>query len=499
MVNPAVKTTKLSNGLGISPGAAGNILAIIGNSDGYGTNCDGYAIPVAVSRIADLRTVFGNEGTLIRSTAYAIESYGQTVLCVYVPASTAGAKVGTDSYTGSGTALATMSSAVTGVNNNYEAKILIVNGGTVGVTGITFKYSIDNGRNYSSATYSLGTNSSWTVPNSGTKNVGAGIVISFGSGTLVAGDTYTVVTDAPKLTAADIATALTNLKNSAQSFEVVELASALDTGGTIVTAMNAWVTACIAVKKPKAWIANTTIPTPSQSDSAYQASLSGYSSYTFDNNGSLCAGAARIIINNWQCIDPISYAIAPLVVSVSEEISIAELDLGALPGVTIMDDNGNPASRCHDELINQGLDALSFLTLRSWSGRGGAYVNMPRMFSPSGSDFDVIQKVRVWNLAQIAVSNFFERRLQKPVLVTSRGTIADAFAKDLEKGCGQMLSGILLAKPKASDLQVSVSRTDNLTNTTTPTITVDIGIRPLGYPVYFNISLGFSVTATQNF
>jgi hypothetical protein len=50
----------------------------------------------------------------------------------------------------------------------YEPRIKIVTGGTVGTTGITFKWSLDGGRT-ESRTISLGTATSYTIPNSGVK------------------------------------------------------------------------------------------------------------------------------------------------------------------------------------------------------------------------------------------------------------------------------------------------------------------------------------------
>lgn len=501
MVSPSVLTTKLTGGLGISPGSAGKMLAVIGTSDGYGTALAN--IPIALSRAADVLTNFGNAGPLIRSMTYATANYGKSVLGCYVTATTAGS-LNADGYgyAGSGTGLAGSSFTANGVNDTYEPRILVVTGGTVGTAGIVIQYSLDNGRTYS-ANQSLGTVTTFAIPKTGVKG-GSGIVASFGAGTMVAGDTFYAATTGPQVTAADIATALTNFQNSAQPFEVLLLASPLESAGTILAALDAWVANCVKNGNPKMWIANTTIPTTSQTDSAYQTALAPYAAHPSANAGSLCAGAAQIASNvpnmGYNYIDPISYAVAPLLVSVSEEQSIADLDIGQLPGVNITDLNGNPAARCHNELLNPGLDALNFLTLRTWTSVAGVYVNMPRLFSVAGSDFDNQPKLRVWNLAQAGLFAFFMRRLQKPILVNPKtGFILESTAQQLEKAANQVLTQILLGKPKASFTEVAISRTDQLLNTTTPTITVDARIIPLAYPVYINLNLGFEVTVTSSF
>jgi len=500
MTSPSVLTTKLTGGLGITPGSTGKMLAILGTSDGYGTASAG--IPIALARTADILSNFGNAGPLIRSACYAVGNYGRSVLCTYVTATTAGsADTGSDGYAGTGTALAGTTMTANGVNDSYELRINVVTGGTLGVAGIVIQYSLDNGRLYS-ANISLGTATSYVVPRTGVKG-GSGIVVTFGAGTLVAGDQYYKTCTGPQLTSADIQTALTNLQNSAQDFEVLLFASPLDSSGTLLAALDAWVANCVANGNPKMWIGNTTIPTSGQTDSAYQTSLAAYSAHPSSNDGSVCAGAAQIVsaVPNmaFNYIDPISYAVAPLLVSASEEQSIADLDIGLLPGVNITDNNGNPAARCHNELLNPGLDALGFLTLRTWTSVPGVYINMPRLFTAAGSDFDVIQKLRVWNLAQAALFAFFTRRLQKPILVDQKtGFILERAAKELENSAMQLLTQILLSKPKASGAQVTVSRNDQLLNTTTPTLTVDARIVPLAYPVFIKLQLGFAVTVTTS-
>jgi hypothetical protein len=81
-----------------------------------------------------------------------------------VPATTPGS-YGTIDNTGVlGTALAS-ADATSVPYGTYEVRIKIITGGTVGVAGITFQWSLDGGRNYS-VTTALGTADRYLIPNS---------------------------------------------------------------------------------------------------------------------------------------------------------------------------------------------------------------------------------------------------------------------------------------------------------------------------------------------
>lgn len=78
------------------------------------------------------------------------------------------ATFGTINVTGvTGTALVSFAASPLPLGT-YEPRIKIINGGTVGTAGITFQWSLDNGRNYS-RTIALGTADFYLMPNSGVK------------------------------------------------------------------------------------------------------------------------------------------------------------------------------------------------------------------------------------------------------------------------------------------------------------------------------------------
>lgn len=483
MVTPATLTTKLDGSLGITPGSTGRLLAIIGPSSA-GTA----ASPVALARASDVVTAFGY-GPLTEAACYAIVNYGRPVLCVKAPASTVGT-ITTDGYTRAGSSVFSASGTP---NDDYEFALKFSTGGiAIGTTGNIIQWSLDAGRTWS-AQASLATANSFVIPNSG-------VTISFAAGTPTTGDEIHGTTTAPACTSSDLTDSLTALKQSAQSWEFAVLVSPVD--ATIGAILDAWIVSMVALGKPHWWIANAAIPTSAQTDSAYQASITSLSTSYSSTSGSIAAGAARVVSGvpsrGFRYVRPVSLVVAPLINSVSEEVRISQIDGMSLPGVSVTDENGNPAARCHDEYLNSGLDDLRFLTLRTWAGESGVWCNRPRMFGSASSDFNMIEKIRVWNRAATTLFAFFNHRLQQPILVgESTGYILESVAKEIETASYQALANALLSKPKASSVSIAVSRTDNLISSATPTLTVDARIQPLAYPDFIDLKLGFAVTVTK--
>ena len=371
----------------------------------------------------------------------------------------------------------------------------------VGTGPIYIQTTLDAGRTWSPS-IKLTTATTYTIPNSG-------ITINFGTGNLNPGDVAYGVSTAPAVTTSDLGTATTansalaNLYASAQNWECLLLASAMDAAGTVGGVLDAFIVALRALGKGRWWLANTALPTYQESDSTYQTSLQALSNAYATNVAAICGGAARTVSSNtgrsFNYIRPVSMSVGPFALSVPEHIRISETDLGLLPGVSITDQNGAPAPRCHDEMLYPGIDDMRFLALRTDPNLPGVYVNRPHMFGASGSDFDMIPKIRIWNLAFEALFAFFKRRLQKPVLADPKtGFIHELYAKELESSANQALIRACLNKVSApitgGPATVQVARNDPLLNVASAALTVDARVIPMGYFDFVNLSLGFAVT-----
>ena len=476
MTVPKVTPKKIDGGLGITVGAAGNAYVVAGPSSKGTKNT-----PKAYTRSSDVVTDFGY-GPMPEFACYAIESYGQTVVCVRTDATTVGAlgTVVSSSWTGG----AVTADVTCSPNDDYEWGLKITTGAAT-LASSKVQWTLDGGRNYSADTTPTTT---FTIPNSG-------IVLDIVEHATTTGDTVTGTSTAPACASPDLTAATAAMTNYAGGWEFLVLASPVDT--TISAVLDTWIASMLGMGKFHWWLASAAIPATGVADSTYQASLLGFASYS-SVSGSVTAGAARTVsaipARSYNYIRPVSLSVAPLILSVSEEVRISQRKGTILPGVSLTDSNNNLAPRCHDEFLQPGLDDLRFLSLRSWPGdQGGVRCNRPKMFGATGSDFDMINKIRTWNLWAKGAYEFFMNVLQVPVLADPRtGYILESFAKALEVAVNQKLDNLMCSKPKASAQLITISRTDPLVNTANPNLTVDGRMVPLGYFDFVTLNQAFA-------
>lgn len=479
MSQPAVAITEQDGALGILPPSSGRLFALCGVSSAGPVNA-----PATYARVKDVIATFGS-GPLVEGACLYILLYGKPVILTRTGQTVAGT-VSAVTSVATGTSVVTISASPTPYDD-YEFMLLIVAGGTRGTAGITYQVSLDGGRTYGAVT-ALGTATAVTVTGAG------GVSFALGTGTLVAGDYYTARATAPNWNSTEIGAALDALGATIASWELVHIVGPLD--ATTFDTVDLKLAGMQAAGKPHAWIGSTRMPTVGETEAAYKTSLDGVFGAKATIFGDFCAGAAKIAsaVSGRKYKRPAAFAIAAREASVSEEINTADPNLGPLTGVSIRDDNGNADE--HDESINPGLDDSRFTVLRTWDGLQGVYINRPRIFSPAGSDFELLTHRRVLALAEIALRLFFIRRLNKPIQVSrATGFILESEALEIENGARTAMADLLLAKPKASDVVFALSRTDNLLST--KTLNGDARVVPLGYPEFINLTIGFFNPALQ--
>ena len=208
---------------------------------------DGYAVILAcVGKNADgVPRVFTGITALLEQhdysqgadlAAHLLAKTRSPIIFVPMPIVTAGA-LRMQRSTGTGTSIVTYSASTYGYLEEVDATLTVTTGGTIGAgSGPIFSLSLDGGR--TTKTVRLGTASTYTIPH-------VGIVLSFGAGTMVAGDTLTFRFTAPKwdnagLTAAR--TALAAQQKASRSWNVVgDLANSTE-AGYVTTITNAYET-----------------------------------------------------------------------------------------------------------------------------------------------------------------------------------------------------------------------------------------------------------------
>lgn len=480
MTIPAVNLTEIDGALGILPQTSGRPMAIVGCSS-TGTA----ATPATYSRVSDIKAAFG-VGPLVEAACHAVEKYGRPVLLCKSASTTAGS-YGTIDVTGvTGTSVAT-NDTVALPYDDADVVIVITTGGTRGTAGIAYKYSLDGGASYSQI-QSLGTAQFILISELNSKTLLA-------AGTLVAGDTIRVRTTAPTSNATDLGTALDALKNTTTAWGICQITCPID--ATLQAAVETKFASMYTSGKPKLWIGNARMPNSGESESSYATALSAIFASLSGTYGAICGGACKMtssVVSGRRYRRPISMVVAARQSAVTEEVNIADVNLGALTGVTIRDSNGNVDQ--HDEAVNPGLDDLRLITLRTYNEVQGVYVTRPLMFTAAGSDFDIVPKRLVMNTAEEVLRAFFIRRLNAPVIVDKRtGYILESQALEIEAGATAALRSAIGAKPMASGWTVSISRTDNILSTKTMTVTARIV--PLAYPEQINLEFGFSNPVNQ--
>jgi hypothetical protein len=477
MSQPNIVITEIDGALGVTPESAGKLLALVGPANSGPTN-----VPASFGRVKDVLSAYGG-GPLVEAGAHAIERYGRPVILVRTDATTAGALAAVEASGVTGTSVITATGTPT---DDAEIAVKVATGGTVGTAGITLQTSTDGGRTWAPVV-ALGTSTTLALP-------GTGVTLNFAAGTLVAGDTATARATAPAFTAAELGAGLDALAASQLAWEIVEPVGPIDANAFDTLELK--LASLASAGKYRAWSGGARMPNEGESEATYLGALSGIFGSKASVYGELSAGACKLTssVSGRKIRRPVSVVIAAREASVSEEVDIADVNLGSLSGVSIRDGNGNPDE--HDESLSPGLDDARFAVLRTIEGMPGVYVNRPRLFSPPGSDFQLMPHRRVLNLAHAALRLYFLRRLSKPILVSAlTGYILETEALEIEAGARKILAAVLLAKPKASAVQFALSRVDNLL--ATKTLTGDARVIPLAYTEYIQLSVGFYNPALQ--
>jgi hypothetical protein len=162
------------NGLSIQA-LPGKMLMILGPSDSGAVDT-----PAAKTRGSDVVSTFGG-GPLVEDAGYAIKNYRLPCVCVRTEATTVSDFSAITRTTGHGASVVTVDGA-SATKINALVMVMITNGDTVGVTGITYKVSIDGGANYG-VTQTLLTATSITIDLGGSN-----LILNLTSATLATGE-----------------------------------------------------------------------------------------------------------------------------------------------------------------------------------------------------------------------------------------------------------------------------------------------------------------------
>lgn len=473
MAIDSVTINEVDNQIGVNI-AVGDVLALVGCSSSGTVNQ-----PTALTRKQDVITTF-DSGPLVEDAVWLLEEgLVNQVLCVKAGVTTVGGYGSVDVTARAGTSVVT-GDVATEPYNEFDVVLEFTAGGTIGVAGITLRYSLDDGRTYSQV-QALGTAAFYLIAE-------ANVRLNFAAGTFVTGDVVRVRTTAPRWNGAQLASAITALQVTAQRFDIVYVAGPMaaadfDTLATSAAAMK-------AAGRYKRFAANVRSPTIGETEAAYLASLANAFSAKADSRIMVGAGYARITspIGRHEYRRPAMLAIIGRLISIPAGTDAARVLEGPLPSsVSILDDYGNPKE--HDEQTSPGLDDLRFSTLRTRDGRPGVYVGNARLFSTPGSDYVFGQHGRVMDKAA-ALAAFKLTNYSSDDVLTSKtnGRILESEAASIDSDVTTALETALVDPQYATAATFTLARDNNLLSTFR--LDGSIRVQPKGYIKSFVVDLG---------
>lgn len=478
---PTARTTETDGGLGIRSPLTRLPMVVMGQCTAGDFN-----VPTPVTRKSDLVATFG-AGRAVEAAAYAIERFGLTVIVIRTETDTAHVLSAVTSTALGGTSVVTLEDQAP--NDDYEPGLRVILGGTIGTGPITLQYTLDNGRTWS-ADVSLGTAVNYTIP-------GSNVRFNFAAGTLVTGATYFADVFAENFDGTNLGDACDALASTALAWEFVQVCGPVT--DTLAGVVDAMLDSLHALGKHHWALMHFEVQDKADSDATYIAAFNTEFSAYAHTSVAMAAGACKCASNvtrGRQYRRPPSHPVGALIASLSEEIDAAQiLQAGRLPGVTLRDSLGNPEAGYYDESVSPGLDDVRALTLRTHDGEAGVFVNNPRLCSPTGSDFDFVQKRRVMNLARGAAVQYLRRQVLSRNLRVNTQTsyIREADLQSLESGANMQVRGVVMAKPKASSATVVLHRNDPVLQPPYP-LTGDLRLVPLAYPKDVTLDASYALT-----
>lgn len=433
---------------------------------------------------------------LAEDGSYTLQVGGQPVVLIRPTTATAAA-YGSITATMAGSSTPTAGSAVPA--DNYKAVVTFLNDGTIGVSGITFTYSLDGGKT-TSGPQALGTLTTLTIPNF-SRGGSPGVSFNMGAGTVKAGDTFSCPVTAAQSTNSDLVASLEALRVSTLPWEGVLIDEAADTSTPGM--LDTWLSGLEKVGKFKFGLLNTRFKNQaaSETEGAFATAMQTFAAASSPSIR-LCIGTdgGNLTSTLTGLTLPRSTALAlgadAMAIPIGQDPAF--VGAGPITGYVITDSNGNPAF--HNEELYPNLDQLLLTGLRSVNGQNGVYINNARVFSTVGSDYVFLPHIRTMNraceLAYQRLTTLLGLGVRKKPndRVTGLVYILEEDALAIEADVNGVLAQPL--KGQVSAVKFSLSRTDDLSANSGATVNGTLAIVPLAYIKAFKVVAAFQKSIT---
>ena len=477
MAVPSVEFTRLDGQTGVVRPSGQGVLAIIAPAQSGTLN-----VAQSFARSADVFGTFG-DGPMFELAAFFLAQARKPVVCIRPATSTAAAYSAIVS-TGSGTSVATAGG--TAPYDSYDCTVEFIAGGTIGVTGITYRVSLDGGKS-KSAVLALGVANSILIPRSN-------VTVSLGAGTIVAGRLLTFTTTQAKSTAADLIAAYEALRITASPWDSVLVET--DADATIIAGLDSWLAGLEAAGRYKLGFVST-VRKGATAEATYKTNLQAIRASGTSIRVCVAADGAPILGSPGRGLSlfrPASWEVATRTMAVDLEIEPAYVALGPVPSASVVDASNNPTLGRLENLY-PGLDDQKFTCFCSYPDRAGVFIANTYLFSPDNSDYVYVPQGRVMNRAMEIAYSVLTTQLslgvdKKPKAETNGAIyILESEAAKIEALVQTAIEAEL--SDRVSNLKFLLSRTDDLGSNGPGTLTGQLQIQPKTYVKKFAISSTF--------
>lgn len=358
----------------------------------------------------------------------------------------------------------------------YNFIITMIGGGALGTA--TFTVSADGGNSLVGGQIATPGGGAYAIPNTG-------VVVTFASGTYVAADTYAFTTTSAGFTSTDVTNAYTValassilwgfshlVGTAASSSAAATIAATIDT--IMTTAQTAYRFTWGIVECPTSEADATVIAAFANFASARTMVCAG-------DVGALSPLNGRVLRRNNAWIVSAHISGIPA----GEDAGFVNSST-PIKNVTSLYPNGTVTT--WDPMA---LDAGRFTTMRVLAGKQGYFITNGNMMATNGSDFNLVQRRRVMDIACTVTRATLLNYLNASVRVNSKtGYIDERDAQTIEATVNNALSAALIATGYASAASCVLNRTTNLLSTNNEPVSVRV--TPLAYLKQLSVSIGFS-------
>lgn len=381
-------------------------------------------------------------------------------------------------------------------NDDYELSFEVLTGCTIGVTGGTFRYSLDGGRNWSVETQ-IGVATSLTLLD-GIED--SGVTIELGAGTLEAGDGAVAETTGPAWQASDVQEAIDALFASTHVWRFIHVAG--DTTAAKVASVGGMFDTLAGQGAYTYGMFSARDRVTGELDADGKPSVSWRERLITEfadiesERVSVSAGRARVTcpITGRSNRRPASWIACARLIEKTIQIDPGRKLDGALPSdVLISDANGSLVEL--DSRIADTLHGARFLTLRTYLRKPGVYVTRGNAMAPEASEFNRISLRAVMDLASEIFQDVMTEQLENNLLANpltgpqpgetgdeedvTPGALAEADARVIDREFLTALKDVLVKRGYVSGVSARVSREDPFL--TTGELTAEVSLTPLGY------------------